>query len=66
MLFRSLEAAGYEFISAEIDMVPQNTVSITDPEDVMKVQRLIDNLEDNDDVQNVYHNADLPEEEDED
>jgi len=62
----ALEAAGYEFISAEIDMVPQNTVSITDPEDVMKVQRLIDNLEDNDDVQNVYHNADLPEEEDED
>lgn len=61
----ALEAAGYEFISAEVDMVPQNTISITNPEDVMKVQRLIDNLEDNDDVQNVYHNADLPEEEDE-
>ncbi|MGI6192111.1 MAG: YebC/PmpR family DNA-binding transcriptional regulator [Christensenellales bacterium] len=62
----ALEAAGYEFISAEIDMVPQNTVSITSDEDVMKVQRLLDNLEDNDDVQNVYHNADLPEEEEED
>lgn len=62
----ALEAAGYEFISAEIDMVPQNTVSITSDEDVMKVQRLLDNLEDNDDVQNVYHNANLPEEEEED
>ncbi|MGI6151550.1 MAG: YebC/PmpR family DNA-binding transcriptional regulator [Christensenellales bacterium] len=62
----ALEAAGYEFISAEVDMVPQNTVSITDPEDAAKVQRLIDNLEDNDDVQNVYHNAELPEEEEED
>jgi len=46
--------------------VPQNTVSIADPEDAAKVLRLIDNLEDNDDVQNVYHNADLPEEEEED
>ena len=62
----ALEAAGYEFISAEVDMVPQNTISVTDPEDVAKVTRLIDNLEDNDDVQNVYHNGDLPEEEEED
>jgi len=62
----ALEAAGFEFISAEIDMVPQNSISVTDPEDVMKVMKLIDNLEDNDDVQNVYHNADLPEEEEED
>ncbi len=62
----ALEAAGHEFLSAELDMVPQTTVSIADPEDAAKVLRLIDNLEDNDDVQNVYHNADLPEEEEED
>lgn len=62
----ALEAAGYEFLSAELDMVPQTAVSISDPEDAAKVMRLIDNLEDNDDVQNVYHNADLPEEEEED
>ena len=62
----ALETAGYEFVSAEVDMVPQNSIDVTDEEDVMKVNRLIEFLEDNDDVQNVYHNANLPEEEDED
>ena len=62
----ALENAGYEFISAELDMIPKTTVAITDGEDAEKVLRLIENLEDNDDVQNVYHNADLPEEEEED
>ena len=62
----ALETAGYSFVSAEIDMVPQNTVAVTDEESIAKVNRLIDNLEDNDDVQNVYHNADMPEEEEED
>ena len=62
----ALEAAGYTFISAEVDMVPQNSIDVTGEEDVMKVNRLIDFLEDNDDVQNVYHNANLPEEEEED
>ncbi|MBQ3651644.1 MAG: YebC/PmpR family DNA-binding transcriptional regulator, partial [Clostridia bacterium] len=42
---------------------PQNTVDISDPETVEKVNRFLENLEDNDDVQEVYHNGNLPEEE---
>jgi transcriptional/translational regulatory protein YebC/TACO1 len=58
----ALEEKGYTFLSAEIAMIPQNTVDISDPETVEKVQRFLDNLEDNDDVQEVYHNGNLPEE----
>ena len=46
-------------------MIPQNTVSISDPDTLTKVQRLLGMLEDNDDVSEVYHNAELPEEEEE-
>ena len=60
----ALEAQGLEFLSAEVAMLPQNPVGITDPEVAAKVEKLIDMLEDNDDVQNVYHNAELPDEED--
>ena len=59
----ALEAKGYTFLSAEVAMIPQNTVDISDPETVEKVYRFLDNLEDNDDVQEVYHNGNLPEEE---
>jgi YebC/PmpR family DNA-binding regulatory protein len=51
----ALEKAGYTFASAEIEMVPQNTVQL-DKEQAEKVRSLIDMMEDNDDVQNVYHN----------
>ncbi len=61
-----LEAAGCTFLSAERELVPTTTVSITDPELVLKINKLIDALEDYDDVQNVFHDADLPEEEEED
>ena len=62
----ALESAGYGFLSAELSMIPQNTVDISaDPEMVQKVERLLERLEDNDDVQEVYHNAVLPEEEQE-
>ena len=62
----ALESAGYGFLSAELSMIPQNTVDISaDPELVQKVERLLERLEDNDDVQEVYHNAVLPEEEEE-
>ena len=44
-------------------MITQNTVDISDPETVEKVNRFLENLEDNDDVQEVYHNGNLPEEE---
>ncbi len=62
----ALEAAGYTFISAELSMIPTNTTDVTDPEAVQKVLRFLERLEDNDDVQEVYHNGILPEEADED
>lgn len=43
-------------------MIPQNTVAPADDEALAKVQKLLEMLEDNDDVQNVWHNAELPEE----
>lgn len=61
-----LEAAKYTFISAQIDMIPQNTVDVSDAETVQKVERLLELLDDNDDVQDVFHNGILPEQEEED
>lgn len=57
----ALEKAGYAFASAQIDMVPQNTVK-PDAGTQENVLKLLDMLEDLDDVQNVYHNAELDEE----
>ncbi|MBQ3663583.1 MAG: YebC/PmpR family DNA-binding transcriptional regulator [Clostridia bacterium] len=57
----ALENAGYSFFSAEVQMIPQNTVNISDKETAEKVERFLDNLDDNDDVQEVFHNAVLPE-----
>ena len=62
----ALEKEGLTFLSAEVQKIPQNTVAITDPDILVKVQKMLEMLEDNDDVQNVWHNAELPEEEDED
>ena len=62
----ALEKAGYAFLSADRTMLPKTTVEITDPEMVEKVRRIIDVMEEDDDVQEVYHNAVLPEEEEED
>ena len=60
----ALEGQGMTFLSAEVQKIPQNTVAVTDPDTVDKIQKMLDLLEESDDVQNVYHNADLPEEED--
>ena len=57
------EKQGISFLSAEVAKIPQNTVAVSDPDTVLKIQKMLDLLEENDDVQNVYHNADLPEEE---
>jgi len=57
-----LEEKGLSFFEAQIEMVPQNKVSLS-AEDLVKFNKLIDALEDLDDVQNVYHNVDLPDEE---
>lgn len=61
----NLESAGYAFISADKQMIPQNTVAVDDPDTLAKIQKLLDMLDDNDDVTEVYHNAELPEEEEE-
>ena len=60
-----LEQQGITFLSAEVQKIPQNTVAVTDPDTIVKIQKKLDLLEENDDVQNVFHNADLPEEEEE-
>ncbi len=52
----ALEAKGYVFAQAVIEMVPQNYITLTGEEDIKNMTKLIDLLEDNDDVQNVWHN----------
>ena len=61
----ALEEQGLSFLSADKKMIPQNTVEVTDPDTVAKIEKLLDMLDDNDDVADVYHNAELPEEEEE-
>ena len=55
-----LQGKGYESVSAEVAMVP-DMYSAVDNETATKLQKLIDRLEEHDDVQNVYTNADFPE-----
>ena len=57
----AVEAAGFKVESAELTMVPKTTVEVVDEADAKKVLRLIDELEENDDVQDVYANFDIPE-----
>ncbi len=57
-----LEEKGLNFFEAEITMVPQNKITL-EGDELTKFKKLVDALEDLDDVQNVYHNVDLPEEE---
>ena len=57
----ALESAGYAVESAELSMVPKTTVAIVDEEVAKKVVRLVEGLEDSDDVQDVYANFDIPE-----
>ena len=59
-----LEEKGLNFFSAQVEMLPQNKITLSD-EDLVKFNKLVDALEDLDDVQNVYHNVDLPEEDEE-
>ena len=57
----ALTNAGYEFSMAELQYLPQTMTKLTSEEDLKYMNKLIDSLEDNDDVQNVYHNWDMPE-----
>ncbi|MDI3478767.1 MAG: hypothetical protein PWQ59_2292 [Thermoanaerobacterium sp.] len=57
----AIKNAGYEISSAEITMIPQNTVKLSDS-DYEKFEKFIEKLEENDDVQEIYHNVDVPDE----
>ena len=52
----ALEKEGISMVSADVVMLPQNYVDLTNEEDVKKLERLLELLEDDDDVQAVYHN----------
>lgn len=58
----TLEKSGYTFAQAELNYVPQTTTALDDEEAVKKMEKLIDMLEENDDVQNVYHTWEMPDE----
>ncbi len=58
----NLEKMGVEIAKAELTKIPTTTVKITNEETATKLMKLLDALEDNDDVQKVYANFDIPEE----
>jgi YebC/PmpR family DNA-binding regulatory protein len=58
---QAVAGAGFEIESAELTMLPKTTVAVEDESEAKKVLRLIDQLEENDDVQEVYANFDIPE-----
>ena len=58
----ALDQKGYKFVSAEVEYIPTTLTSL-DEESAVKMNKLIDMLEDNDDVQDVWHNWDAPDEE---
>jgi YebC/PmpR family DNA-binding regulatory protein len=57
----AIEAAGFTIDSAELSMVPKTTVAIEDETKAKSIMRMIDALEENEDVQDVYANFDIPE-----
>jgi transcriptional/translational regulatory protein YebC/TACO1 len=57
----ALETAGIGYESADLTMLPKTTVAIEDESAAKKLLRLMDALEENDDVQDVYANFDIPE-----
>ena len=55
---KALEEKGYKFESAQIEMVPQTYQKLEKPEDIANMEKMLDIFEDDDDVQNVWHNWD--------
>ena len=58
----ALEKESIPMAQAEVTMIPQNYVELTDEKDLKSIQKTLDLLEEDDDVQEVYHNWDMPEE----
>ena len=56
----SLSEYGYKFVVAEISFLPQNTTELTDEMDIQNMVKLIDTLEDSDDIQEIYHSWEIP------
>ena len=61
-----LTKRGYQVISAEAEQVPSTYTTLTDEDQLKKMGLLLETLDDNDDVQNVWHNWDAPESDEED
>lgn len=59
----ALEKEGIEMASAEVTMLPQTWVELSDENDIKKMNRILDLLDEDDDVQAVYHNWNMPDEE---
>ncbi len=55
---KAVSEAGITTVSAEVTMIPQNYVTLTDDTDIVNIQRILDLLDEDDDVQEVYHNWD--------
>jgi len=55
----ALEGAGVTALSAEVTKIPQTAVKLTEAEDIKKMNKLLDILDEEDDVQNVYHNWEM-------
>jgi YebC/PmpR family DNA-binding regulatory protein len=54
----ALEKKGYTFVEAEVKMIPNSLTELTDEDQIKNMQRLLEMLDDNDDVQNVWHSWD--------
>lgn len=61
----TLQNLGYKILSAEVEQIPATYTTLEDEDSIKKMNLLLEHLEDNDDVQNVYHNWEMPEEDDE-
>jgi transcriptional/translational regulatory protein YebC/TACO1 len=55
-VFDVLESAKIPMVSAEVTLLPQVTTALTNPDDIKKMKKMLDLLEEEDDVQQVYHN----------
>ena len=64
-LREGLTEKGYHVVSAEVEQIPSTYTTLTDPDQIKKMNLLLEHLEENDDVQNVYHNWNMPEDDDE-
>jgi len=59
---KALDDKKYKFFSAQVERIPGNYIRLEKEEDIINMNRLLENLEDNDDVQNVWHNWENDEE----